>query len=193
MSFELKQIPLSSQLSEIKNQIQNASQKARDVVSDLSSDQLTYRTREGTWSVAECIVHLSLTTQAHLPLLKSTLDTAREQKLFGQGPFKMDWIGSLLKWSQEPPSRFKIKTTKPFQPINIGTVSEVLSKFLELQNEFIALVEKSGGIALDKIKIQSVFNERMKYNLFSCFQILAAHERRHLWQAEQVKNSLINR
>jgi hypothetical protein len=187
--IQIMSTQLSPQLSEIKSQLENASQKARDLVSDLTPDEMTYRAREGTWSVAECIVHLSLTTQAHLPLLKSTLDNAFEQNIVSQGPFRMDWIGGLLKWSLAP-SRFKIKTTKPFEPIEIGAVTEVVPKFLELQEQLIATIERSNGISLDKIKIQSVFNERMKYNLFSCFQILAAHERRHLWQAEQVINNL---
>ena len=36
-----------------------------------------------------------------------------------------------------------------------------------------------------RMKIVSPFDKRVRYNLVSAFHILAAHERRHLWQAEQ--------
>ena len=39
--------------------------------------------------------------------------------------------------------------------------------------------------ALEKATITSPFSKRMRYNAYSCFQVLAARERRHLWQAEQ--------
>jgi hypothetical protein len=41
------------------------------------------------------------------------------------------------------------------------------------------------GVALDRATIISPFNRRLRYNLLSMFAILAAHERRHLWQAER--------
>lgn len=46
------------------------------------------------------------------------------------------------------------------------------------------------SLPLDRIKIASPFDRRFKYNLFSFFHILLAHERRHLWQAERVKEAI---
>ena len=34
------------------------------------------------------------------------------------------------------------------------------------------------------------FDSRVKYNVYSAFLIVAAHQRRHLWQAEQAIDSL---
>jgi hypothetical protein len=34
--------------------------------------------------------------------------------------------------------------------------------------------------------VQSPFNEKVKYNLYSCLTILPPHQHRHLWQAEQI-------
>jgi len=38
--------------------------------------------------------------------------------------------------------------------------------------------------------VQSSFNPRIHYNLLSFFAILAAHQRRHLWQAERVRQQI---
>ena len=45
----------------------------------------------------------------------------------------------------------------------------------------------ANGLALEKIRVVSAFDSRVKYNLFATFAILAAHQRRHLWQAERVR------
>jgi hypothetical protein len=35
------------------------------------------------------------------------------------------------------------------------------------------------------VRITSPFNERVRYNVYSALTILAVHQHRHLWQAEQ--------
>jgi hypothetical protein len=40
------------------------------------------------------------------------------------------------------------------------------------------------------MKIISPFDRRVRYNVFSAFRIVVAHQRRHLWQAEQAVASL---
>ncbi len=181
---------LSSQLIELKNQFESASEKAGMLVADLNPNEMMYRTAPWTWSIAECIVHLTLTSRTYIPILNSVLDEAEKSRRYGQGPFKMDMIGRFLNWSLKPPPRFKTKTTQPFQPVEIGNIDETLPDFLILQKGLVATLERSQGFDLNKVKIQSVFNERIRYNLYSCFNIIATHERRHLWQAEQIKKSL---
>jgi hypothetical protein len=43
--------------------------------------------------------------------------------------------------------------------------------------------ERASGLDLNRLRLASAFNPRLKYNLFSRFHVLAAHERRRLWQA----------
>ena len=41
------------------------------------------------------------------------------------------------------------------------------------------------GRDLNRLKIVSPFGARLSYNVYSAFRVLAAHERRHVWQAER--------
>ena len=181
---------LPSQLAEIQAQFDAASQKAHALVEGLNSEQLTQRPQPNQWSVAECLVHLNITSTEYLPILSASFEDARKQQALGNGTFKMDLMGKLLKWTLEPPAKFKTKTADKFQPVKVEPVGEVLPTFLNLQEQLKASVEKADGLAFDKVKIASPFNRRVKYNLLSCFNVILAHERRHLWQAEQVRNSV---
>jgi len=179
--------PRYPQLEQIRREVEQSSERARQLVSGLNEDQLRRRPQPGRWSVAECIAHLGKSAEINLPRLDAALSEARERNLRGDGPFQMDFVGGLLKWALEPPYRMKVKTTAPFEPTEIEPVALVLPRFLESQAELLARVDRAAGLALDRVKITSAFNQKVRYNAFAAFHIMLAHVRRHLWQAEQVK------
>jgi hypothetical protein len=102
----------------------------------------------------------------------------------------MDFCGRLLKWSLEPPPRFRFPAPPGFQPPPTVAADQVLPQFLASQEEPLA---SSDGFAIDRYKIVSPFSSHVKYSVWSSFCICAAHERRHLWQAERVIKALRSR
>jgi hypothetical protein len=66
----------------------------------------------------------------------------------------------------------------------------VLPDFLASQQEFLNAMQMWDGRALDKVFITSPFNQRLRYNIYSLFNVVAAHQRRHLWQAQRVKEQI---
>jgi hypothetical protein len=70
-------------------------------------------------------------------------------------------------------------------PVDVGPPAQVLPSFVAAQDVLIESLHAADGVALDRATIISPFNRRLRYNLLSMFAVLAAHERRHLWQAEQ--------
>ncbi len=184
---------LNPQLNEIKVQIDAASRQATAIVNGVSLAQLKQRPRPDQWSIAECLVHLNLASQAEITLLNETYERTPTRQMHVERQFKMDLLSRFLKWTLEPPpmSLSKLKTTEMFQPVNIKPLGEVLPTFLALQEQLKACADAANGLPLDRIKVVSPFNTRVKYNLLSCFHILLAHERRHLWQAERVKETIV--
>jgi ubiquinone biosynthesis protein UbiJ len=73
----------------------------------------------------------------------------------------------------------------PFQPIACGTVDDVLNGFLQRQERIVAALRRCRGRAIDQVKIASPVDSRIRYSIWSSFVVNAAHQRRHLWQAEQ--------
>ena len=180
---------LSPQLERIRDELDAATERAARVMEGLSEEQLKQRVEPNSWSVAECIVHLNLTSKEYLPLLDEALEQARQAGA-AQGKLKMDVMGRLLKWALEPPPRMKTKTTNQFQPQNVEPIKELLPTFVGFQDQLKSRIQSAGSFAIDKVKITSPFNDRLKYNLFSAFHILLAHERRHIWQAEKVRKAI---
>ena len=177
----------SPQLEQIRREVEESSQHARTLVSGMSDEQLLRRPAPDRWSVAECLAHLTKSAELNLPRVDAALAEASRRDLRGDGPFQLDFVGGLLKWSLEPPYRMKVKTTAPFQPEALEPVAQVLPRFLASQAEILARVDRAQGLALDQVRITSAFNSKVRYNAFAAFHIMLAHVRRHLWQAAQVK------
>lgn len=180
------------QLTEIKSELDAASRRAVSLVGAVDFADLKKRPQPDKWSIAECVVHLNLSSEAEIEEIDRVLAQTPPQKFNAEKPFKLDLLGRILKWTLEPPPMFfsKMKTTKPFQPIAVNSVGEVLPRFLALQEELKKRADAASALPLDQIKIASPFDRRFRYNLFSFFHILLAHERRHLWQAERVKETI---
>lgn len=96
-----------------------------------------------------------------------------------------------MKVALEPPARLRTNTTRNFEPTIIEPVDELLPRFVRLQQELIAQIRSSRGLDLTHVKIVSPVSSRIRYNLFSYFHIIAAHQRRHLWQAEQTLSEIV--
>ena len=106
-----------TQREQLERRLEANTQAAVGLFERFSAARLTHRPIEGSWSAAECVAHLSLTAAAAVPLLEAAVTDLRSQNIRKGSEGRMDWMGRLLRWSLEPPLRFKTRTTRPFEPL----------------------------------------------------------------------------
>jgi hypothetical protein len=174
------------QLAAILRELEDATAHTRKLAETVDEAQFQQRPATGAWSIAECLAHLNLTTRAYLPLIDEALKSSQGPQLPVTHRYRRDLKGWLLGWAMEPPFRMKIKTTAPFVPSSTQNRQEITAEFEALQNGLAQRVADVNGCDLGKIKLASPFDSRMKYNLYACLRIIPAHQRRHLWQADNV-------
>jgi hypothetical protein len=160
-------------LPDLETQFIEISQRASALAGSGAPDALARRPKPGSWSVAECIAHLNVSVDLYFPIWDRELPQARRDQRTAQGPYRMGFWGKLPEWSLEPPRRFRLSAPAISQQVKTGAVERILPGFL----------------AIDKIKITSPFDARVRYSIWSSFRVTAAHERRHLWQAERAGRS----
>jgi hypothetical protein len=177
------------QLQVVCRELDDNATRAVRLFEGIHPHQLTLRPDPESWSIAECLVHLNLFSQAFVPIIQNACTKGAPQS---RAPFKMDLLGRVIKFSLEPPAKLKSVTAQRFEPLVTEPLEEILPRFLELQNQLSAAVAASNGFDLNEIKITSPVSTRIRYNLLSCFEIIAAHQRRHLWQAEKVREQLLD-
>ena len=181
---------LQPQLEQIDLELAQARRRAHEIATPLTAELWSAQPGVDQWSVAECLIHLNLTSRAFLPLIRDAISKGRDLKLFGTGPYRRDIVGWIVYWITDPLVRFRIKTTAPFVPARVEPRDRVLGDFDMLQQQVAGCVRDVHGLDLGRLRIVSPFDSRLKYNLYSCLRIIPVHQRRHLLQAEQVIRSL---
>jgi hypothetical protein len=174
----------TGQIDALLDQLRENSRQAHSIFNSHTTGQLQHHPAQGRWSAAECLAHLNLSNRAYLPLLDSAIEQLREKKVLGGGAFHLNLNARLLKYWLEPPSRLRLPTSPPFQPIAVRDPAEALEEFQAIGKVLEEKLNSARGLALDRVKLVSPFAEKMKYNAYSAFVLIAAHNRRHLWQAE---------
>lgn len=144
------------------------------------------------WSMDECVAHLTLTNRRYVPILAEASDAA---PVFDddEGPpprLHRDLAGRLLSWMMEPPVRFRLPTRVEFTPDGPLSRARTVAEFDAAQAAIQQQIRAMEGLDITRIRVTSPFNASLRYSAYSALHILAAHERRHLWQAERVRDRL---
>jgi hypothetical protein len=176
---------LHPQLAAIDAELRAATARAWALADGLDETIFHARPSPQSWSMAECFAHLNLTTEAYLPLIRAAIAAGRARSQNPPGRYRRDLLGWFLWRATEPPVRSHFKTAPAFVPQSAGTRIEVVRDFERLQDALAAELQAANGLDLGNLRIVSPFARRLSYNLYSAFSILPAHQRRHLWQAEQ--------
>ncbi len=174
------------QLQAIVDEYRAASARLHALVAATPAPAWPTRPAPQSWSMAECVAHLNLTSAANVPLIQRAIDEGRQLPPAPPGArFRRDFAGWMIWKMSGEPARMKVKTAPPFVPKSTAPVGALVAEFENWQQLQIRCVEEADGLPLMLLKITSPFNEKMQYNLYSSLTLLPRHQHRQLAQAEQ--------
>lgn len=179
---------LIPELEEYARQVEAIKRDATDLVVELSEAQFNWRPEAGRWSIAECLTHLNVTARQYFPLIRAAIEQARARRQLSPGPFRHGFLGNWFVRSLEPPVKRRSKAPKVFVPPPDQPFASVVPEFMGVQEQLLLLVRDANGVDLARAKVRSPANRLIRLSLGQSLALLAAHERRHLWQARQVKD-----
>jgi len=177
-------------LDELEEQFTAICARFQALVTSAGPDLCSTSPAPNSWSAAECLQHLNISADAYFPVWQQAIAGAGPRKTELNAPYRIDFWGRLLSWILEPPARIRSRTPAPFQPVACGEIAQVLDGFLSRQERVIGALRRCRGRAVDEVKIASPVDGRIRYSIWSSFVVNAAHQRRHLWQAEQAIKKL---
>jgi len=102
------------QLARIQVELEEAHRRAHEIVAPLKNEGWGARAAPDQWSVAECLIHLNMTSRAFLPLIKDAIGRGRDRELFRGTPYRMDFVGRLLWLAATLLDLGKLRIVSPF-------------------------------------------------------------------------------
>jgi hypothetical protein len=164
--------------------------EAISLCAGLSEEQLSWSPRPGRWSIAQNLSHLRRTTEVFLPAVEATIEASRNRKLHSPGPFRLNLYGRLMVWRMESRPIFKMRAPKAIRPRLLGSCAAELDHFLIAQAALRQRIEDAEGFHLTAIRFPSPLASCVRVNLLEFFSLCNAHSRRHLRQANRVRQAL---
>jgi hypothetical protein len=178
---------LPEDVQRVIDQLGEADRKADAITASLSDAQFHWQPDGGRrWSVAQCLEHLAVGAEVYLPLMRGAIDRARQERSLRRGPFAPGFFGRQFVNSLEPPVRFRGRAPKAIVPSASLSRAEILSRFHAAHAALNALAREAAAIDANRATFQNPFLKMVRMKVSTGFQVINAHDRRHLWQAEQV-------
>lgn len=168
-----------------------AERDARALVASLPEELGVWRATPESWSVAQCLDHLATANRVYLRAMQPAAERAFRAGRRRQRPVRPGVIGGWFVRSLEPPvtPRFRLKAPKRIQPGPSPSLREAFSAFLGSQDEVRAFLQTYSETDLAGVRFPNPFLRGLRFSLATGLHVLAAHERRHLWQAWRVRQA----
>ena len=181
---------MNAQLEGYLDQLLSIRQQVPGLVAQLTETQFKWLPGPKRWSMAHCFEHLNVAARAFVPTMDRTIEDARTRGLTGQGPFTYPMHERLFINFNEPPPRFRMPAPAVLVPTPTKSMAEIVAEFMDWQDKFGDTIRRADGLDLRRARGRSPAFPLIKWSLGAQIAITLAHERRHLWQARQVRNAL---
>jgi hypothetical protein len=182
---------LPADIRELLEQLDAAESDAMELVATVSDEQGARRPRAGSWSIAECLDHLATANRVYVRAMQESAARARMRGSPRRGPAIPGWIGRWFVNYLEPPPRWWSMRRAPrsIRPGAAG-LKEALASFLASQGDVRAFLRAHADLDLARVRFRNPFIRGVRFSLATGLHVIAAHERRHLWQARRVRQAI---
>jgi len=177
---------LVEELRDYYEQIENIKEDASELSAPLTDSQFNWRPSPKKWSISECLVHLNLTDGLDLAGMAAEIEHGHAAGITAKGPFRYGVFSRIFIRYTEPPPKIRIKAPQAYVPPAGHLKDRVVPEFLSIHDRLLGLIVQSNGLDLARIKVGTPI-PRIRFSLGQRFALITAHDRRHLWQAWEVR------
>ena len=185
--MEVVQVP--AEIAALLTALDANAQAARTLVGGLSEEDGRWRPAPDAWSVAECLDHLAVANRVYLEAMREPARRARAAGRMRRAPALPGFLGRLFVNSLEPPAKSRTKRKAPgkIRPRESPGLRDAVDAFIASQEPVRAFLREYANIDLVGVRFRNPFIGLIHFSLATGLHVIAAHERRHLWQATQVR------
>lgn len=152
----------------------------------LTVDDLNWKPNAKTWSIGQILDHIIVVNETYFSIPEQIRNNTYYTPRFGQINFINRFFGKFILNSVQPTQRRKIKTLPIWEPEMSSIRADILLQFEKHQSELKLFIQSCADLIEKNTVISSPANRMIVYKLETAFDIIVAHEKRHLQQAIQL-------
>jgi hypothetical protein len=179
---------LPPDLTELIAALDRVDDRVRRLTSDLTDAQFNWQPQGGRgWSIGQCLDHLRVAIVTYLAPMAVAADTARTRGLTRRDPLRPGgWPSRWFVSMMGPQPRVKMKAPTKIVPGARLEKASAVAAFLAAQEQVRDYVRRTADLDLNAVRFANPFISGLRFTAATGLLVIEAHNRRHLWQAEQV-------
>ncbi|HEX9941085.1 MAG TPA: DinB family protein [Thermoanaerobaculia bacterium] len=174
-------------LAALLDRLDQSDCEAQALTADLDEERFNWRPDERSWSVAQCLDHLNVANRVYLEAMGRAVEAARGRGASRRGPIEPRALERWFIRSLEPPPRRRLPAPRKIVPAARKSRAEVGEEWARVQAQLRDLLREAAPLDLNGVRFVNPFVSLIRFSVGTGFLVIDAHERRHLWQAEQVR------
>ena len=157
----------------------------------LSEEETRTRRHPKSWSIVECLDHVSRTNGLYVERLGPVLRAAREQGREGEADTgRGTLLGRfILSNLRQGPKAKRVPAPRAFRPADAPSLAEVHASFRQGLKRLDELAGEAEGLPLHRLRFVTPAMPLARVNAAEAFEMMALHTHRHLAQAERVRGA----
>ena len=163
-------------------------QTAQTLAAGLTDGQLNWQPAPGSWSVGQCLEHLCITNEVYLTSISAALKEKPDSPVEQITPGRFGrWF--IRSFAEPSPNSKRVPAPPKIRPAAHVDLA-VLDRFLSGNKSCRELILRARGKNVNHIRFWNPFVLGVRFTVGTGLEIIASHERRHLLQAERVRDSV---
>ena len=176
---------LPSELQHLLDEIDDADRRGAAIAASCSDEQFYWHSHGG-WSIAQCLDHLGIMNMVYGTAIRDGIENARRRGSTRRGPAKPGYLGSKFVRSMEPPVTRRLRAPRKGKPAPAKERQMILDGYRSGHDLVRRLIADAATIDVNHGRFKNPFVPLLRFSIATGLFVIAAHDRRHLWQAEQV-------
>jgi hypothetical protein len=174
----------------LTSEVEELRARANRLATGLTRAQFNWQPDGGRkWSVGQCLDHLARGNALYLEAVTQAIAAAPQRQ--GDEPLtaRANRLGRWFIGSLEPPPRMALRAPKAIRPGSDFDPADAQRRFDDSLVRLVAVLPRAWAVDPNRTRFKNPLARGWRiFNITAAFQILTAHSRRHLWQAEQVRS-----
>lgn len=163
---------------------------AEALAARVSDDQFFWQPDGGRrWSIALCLDHLAVTNAIYGGAIRDAVDRARAAGSTRTGPCAPGFFGRRFIASLEPPVKRRSSAPGKIKPRPATDRAGILQAFRAAHDDLRQCITDAAAIDVNRATFPNPLFGLVRVKVSTALGVIAAHDRRHLWQAEQVERA----
>jgi hypothetical protein len=165
-------------------------ERAKRLLDRLDAQAFNRTPPRGGWSPGQCLAHLTKAEAMYLKRMEASFTHARgtngQRDWILTQPIRHNMFERWFIWILEPPARIKLPAPRVIHadgewldPVATSTA------YFDMHNTIRDFLTRAHDIDIRRERMISPFASQLHLSIAAAIDIMMAHERRHLWQAER--------